>query len=83
VTALYDEILDRFPQPQGLAYWLGRLKAGSSRHHVARAIFDSREHRGLVRQHLDRRNPLRRAFLDAVLAERSAAYPIAIPRAPG
>src|SRR5262245_57934299 len=39
VTALYDEILDRFPEPQGLAYWVGRLKAGSSRHRVARAIF--------------------------------------------
>jgi uncharacterized repeat protein (TIGR01451 family) len=71
VTALYNEILGRFPEPHGLAYWVGRLKARSSPRRVARAIFDSREHRRLVRQHLDPRIPLRRAFLDAVRAERS------------
>jgi uncharacterized repeat protein (TIGR01451 family) len=71
VTTLYNEILGRFPEPQGLAYWVGRLKARSSPYRVARAIFDSREHRRLVRQHLDPRIPLRRAFLDAVRAERS------------
>jgi hypothetical protein len=83
VTTLYEEILDRFPEPRGLAYWIGRLKAGSSRYRVARAIFDSREHRRLVRQHLDPHIPLRRAFLDAVRAERSAAHSIAIPRVLG
>jgi hypothetical protein len=83
VTALYAEILDRFPEPQGLAYWVGRLKARESRHRVARAMFASREHHKLVRQHLAPRIPLRRAFLDAVHAERSAARSIAIPRAPG
>jgi hypothetical protein len=83
VTTLYEEILDRFPEPRELAYWVGRLKAGWSRHRVARAIFDSREHRRLVRQHLDSHIPLRRAFLDAVRAERSAPHSIAIPRVPG
>jgi uncharacterized repeat protein (TIGR01451 family) len=71
VTTLYNEILDRFPEPRGLAYWVGRLKARSNPRRVARAIFDSREHRRLVRQHLDPHVPLRRAFLDAVRAERS------------
>jgi hypothetical protein len=80
---LYEEILDRFPEPQGLGYWVGRLKARSSPRPVARAIFDSREHRRLVHQHRDPHIPLRRAFLDAVHAERSAAHSIAIPRVPG
>jgi uncharacterized repeat protein (TIGR01451 family) len=71
VTTLYNEILDRFPEPHGLAYWVGRLQARVRPRRVARAIFDSREHRRLVRQNLDREVPLRRAFLDAVHTERS------------
>jgi uncharacterized delta-60 repeat protein/uncharacterized repeat protein (TIGR01451 family) len=72
VTTLYVEVLDRFPEPQSLDYWVGRLKAGMSRRRVARAIFDSPEHRKLVRQNLAPHLTLRRAFLDAVHAERSA-----------
>jgi uncharacterized repeat protein (TIGR01451 family) len=83
VTALYDVILDRFPEPHGLAYWVGRLRARVPRRGVARAILDSREHRRLVRQHPGPRLPLRRAFLDAVRDERSAAHAIAEPPVPG
>jgi uncharacterized repeat protein (TIGR01451 family) len=73
VTILYAEILDRSPEPQSLEFWVGLLKAGVGPQRVARAIFDSPEHRELVRQHLAPPVTLRWAFLDAVSAERSAA----------
>jgi uncharacterized repeat protein (TIGR01451 family) len=73
VTTSYSEILGRFPEPRGLAFWVSRLKAGAPRRRVARAIFMSPEHRGLARQHLAPHFTLRRAFLDALHADRSAA----------
>jgi hypothetical protein len=83
VMTLYEEILDRFPEPHGLAYWLGRLTPGMRPRQVVRGIFDSPAHRNLVRQHLAPHITLRQALRDAMRAERSAAHPIAIPRVPG
>jgi uncharacterized repeat protein (TIGR01451 family) len=75
VTTLYAEILDRAPEPKGLASWVGRLEAGARPAQVARAIFHSPEHRTLVRQHLAPRITLRHAFLDALHAEGDPVRP--------
>jgi uncharacterized repeat protein (TIGR01451 family) len=70
VTSLYAEILDRFPEPRGLAYWVGRLKSSASPRSVARAIYRSAEHHGLLRHHLAPNFPLGWSYLVAVRAER-------------
>jgi uncharacterized repeat protein (TIGR01451 family) len=70
VTTLYAEVLNRSPESRGLDFWVGRLVAGEHRRDVARAIFHSKEHRALVRQHLAPRISLRRAFRDGLLSYR-------------
>ncbi|WP_148598180.1 SdrD B-like domain-containing protein [Aquisphaera giovannonii] len=44
VISLFDHILEHDPDPAGLSYWSGRLRAGASRLAVARAIWNSPEH---------------------------------------
>jgi uncharacterized repeat protein (TIGR01451 family) len=83
VTTLYAQILDRFPEPQGEDYWVGRLEFGVGPRRVAAAIFGSREHHWLLRHHLAPHIPLGWSYLVAVRAERWAAHSIAIPRVPG
>ncbi|HET6881964.1 MAG TPA: MBG domain-containing protein, partial [Pirellulales bacterium] len=43
VTALYNRILNRAPDPQGFAYWEQQLAAGVSEHDIALRFFDSPE----------------------------------------
>jgi len=45
VTLLYQDVLDRNPEPQGLATWVGQLRSGVSRGDVASAILASDEAR--------------------------------------
>jgi CSLREA domain-containing protein len=47
VTGLYEKVLDRAPDPQGLAFWVGLLHSGVPREPIAEAFWVSREHRGL------------------------------------
>jgi hypothetical protein len=47
VTALYREVLNREPDPAGLAGWVHFLNRGGNREQVARAFWESVEHRGL------------------------------------
>jgi len=44
VGSLYQNVLDRAPDPSGLAYWTGQLDAGVSRGAVTVAFTDSFEH---------------------------------------
>ena len=43
VTQLYADLLDRQPDPSGLAFWLSVLSAGNSRAYVAASIANSPE----------------------------------------
>jgi hypothetical protein len=47
VTGLYNDVLHRPPDPQGLNFWVGQLQAGSSVQEVASAFWLSPEHRTL------------------------------------
>jgi uncharacterized membrane protein/transglutaminase-like putative cysteine protease len=47
VTALYRQVLGREPDGPGLAGWVQSLAGGGSRAAVARAFWESAEHRGL------------------------------------
>ena len=47
VSQLYQDLLDRDPEPAALAYWTGLLTAGTSRATVVQGIYDSAEHRGI------------------------------------
>jgi PKD repeat protein len=61
LNGVYQDVLGRAVDPQGLAVWSGLLQAGVSRTDVARAIVTSREAHGLlvaaVYQQLLNRNP--------------------------
>ena len=82
VTTLYNEILDRGTEPRGLQFWLGTLAAGISDARVARAIWDSPEHRNDLRA--GGRPPIRlaQAFFDASRAERDILFGSAHPDGP-
>lgn len=45
VASLYEHVLSRAPDAEGLAYWLGLLGSGDSRADVADKIWQSPEHR--------------------------------------
>src|SRR5262249_4879770 len=47
IAALYDDLLNRPVDSQGLVHWVQLLLAGVSRQQVAMAIWQSPEHRGL------------------------------------
>lgn len=47
VVQLYGQLLDRTPDAAGLTNWVQKLNHGVSRQQVARAIWESVEHRGL------------------------------------
>jgi len=49
LSSLYRDTLGRAVEPEGLRSWMGRLDAGRRPIWVARGIWDSREHRSLVR----------------------------------
>jgi hypothetical protein len=44
VTALYENVLDRAPDPGGLAYWTAQLNGGLGRGAVTVAFTDAFEH---------------------------------------
>lgn len=46
-AALYHSVLDRPFDPDDFRNWVGQLDAGASREQVARAFWESEEHRGL------------------------------------
>jgi hypothetical protein len=68
VTTLYRDQLGRFPEPQGLHYWSGKLASGMRRWTVASEIGTSPEHRRLARQHVAPAITLRHAFIHALRA---------------
>jgi hypothetical protein len=47
VNALYCDVLNRPPDPNGLAFWVAQLQGGVSRAQVAGAFWQSAEHRGI------------------------------------
>jgi hypothetical protein len=47
VKALYQDVLDRSPDAQGMASWVAFLQAGGSREQVAEGFWGSPEHRGM------------------------------------
>jgi subtilisin family serine protease len=47
VHGLYRDVLGRAPDTTGLSVWVRHLQAGASREAVARAVWESAEHRGL------------------------------------
>jgi hypothetical protein len=47
VETLYQDVLNRGPDAQGMAYWVALLQAGVTRQQVADGFWDSLEHRGL------------------------------------
>jgi hypothetical protein len=47
VTSLYQTVLERAPDPAGLAFWLQQLSTGVSHGQIAQAFWVSPEHRGL------------------------------------
>jgi Domain of unknown function (DUF4214) len=47
VTSLYEALLNRLPDAQGLAGWVQALQNGTTRTQVATAFFLSPEHRGI------------------------------------
>ena len=49
VTSLYQHVLDRAPEAQGLAYWTGLMALGMSRGDVLAGIALSDEHRALAK----------------------------------
>ena len=53
VTLLYNNVLDRAPDPGGLAHWLSRLEAGTPRVEVVRGFAESREFRAATRPESD------------------------------
>ena len=51
VTTLYRDILGHNPKPPSLNSWVKRLLAGTSQNQVAMTIWNSPEHRTLVKRH--------------------------------
>jgi hypothetical protein len=51
VNALYCDVLNRPPDPNGFAYWVAQVQRGVSRAQVATAFWQSVEHRGLEVDH--------------------------------
>jgi hypothetical protein len=47
ITALYQNILHRVPDPAGFTFWVGVLDRGLSRTDIASGFETSAEHRGL------------------------------------
>jgi hypothetical protein len=68
VTTLYRDILGRAPEALGLRFWSGVLAAGVRPSVVAVAIWDSAEHRRLLRLRLAPHFPLAAAYADALQA---------------
>lgn len=54
VSALYQNVLDRGPDPGGLAYWTAQLDAGVSRGAVTVAFTDAFEHQVLTLPQVER-----------------------------
>ena len=74
VTTLYREGLNRTPEHAGLVYWSKHLANGARPRSVASTIWNSREHRALVREHRDPRISLRHALGEALQAWKHAAH---------
>jgi hypothetical protein len=47
VTNLFETVLGRQPDANGLAYWVGQLENGATRLQVSAGIWESAEHRGI------------------------------------
>ena len=66
VSTLYREVLNRQPEPAGLRFWSRLLAKKVRRKTVATAIWGSREHRTLIREHLALPVSFQRSFHDAL-----------------
>jgi hypothetical protein len=74
VTTLYTDVLGRLPElTTGLDFWSGVLAKGAKPKTVGAAIWNSVEHRSLVKQHLAPGIPFRRSYSDALFAGRQDA----------
>ncbi len=51
VTRLYKTFMGRDPEPDGLKYWVGRLKEGTSRREVMAGFADSKEFTNICKQY--------------------------------
>ena len=51
IESLYQEILGRDPSQSDLDFWTRALARGATTETIARTLWDSREHRSLVRHH--------------------------------
>jgi hypothetical protein len=72
VESLYTEILGRDPSHSDLDFWTRALARGATTQNIARTIWNSREHRSLVRHHDAPNISLATAFRDAAAAARRA-----------
>jgi hypothetical protein len=72
VTAHYSKDLERLPDLEELRLWSRRLASRVDRETVARSIWDSREHRKLVRSDRVARIGFERSYEDPSGAERRA-----------
>jgi len=70
VTEVYLKDLGRLPDERELKLWSKRLESGVDREAVALRIWDSKEHRELVKSGLVARIRFRRSYRDATIAER-------------
>jgi len=71
VETLYEQILGRPPMQSELDYWSGILASGVGPHQVARLIWNSQEHRTLVRLGEAPGISKERAYLDALAVGRA------------
>jgi len=71
VETLYEQILGRPPTQSELDYWSGVLASGVGPHQVARLLWNSPEHRTLVRLGEAPDIPKEKAYLDALAAGRA------------
>jgi hypothetical protein len=84
VTTLYNEILNRDPEPAALNFWSGVLARGVAPATVAIDIYNSPEHRFLLVNHAAPATTLLQAYFDALNASRRAVTVFAalVPQGP-
>ncbi len=72
VSTITREILGHSPSQASLNSWVKRLLAGTSQSQVARSIWNSSEHRILVKRHRDPQISFNSALTDAIQAANNA-----------
>jgi Domain of unknown function (DUF4214) len=74
IETLYTQILGFDASESDLHHWTRALERGEDRERIAIALWDSKEHRLLVRRHESPGIRFRKAYLDALEAARRAKH---------